>query len=86
MKKVGFSDTEIVEIQQTLAAILLIGNFEFQDTSSDTAQIVNTADLENAAANLGVDSEKLRVGFMTKRLDVVGQSIIQELNVKDVRW
>eukprot|EP01147_Barroeca_monosierra_P010244 gene10244-2400_t len=86
LKKVGFSDTEIVEIQQTLAAILLIGNFEFQDTSSDTAQIVNTADLENAAANLGVDSEKLRVGFMTKRLDVVGQSIIQELNVKDVQY
>ncbi|EGD81714.1 hypothetical protein PTSG_02425 [Salpingoeca rosetta] len=84
--KVGFTNEEIEDIQRILATVLLLGNFEFKDTSSDKAEITTAAELEKAAANLGVEPEKLRIGFMTKRLEVVGQAIIQELNITDVQY
>lgn len=84
LAKVGFSDEEILDIKRILATILLLGNFEFSDTSSDKAEITTTDELGRAAENLGVDPENLRIGFMTKRLEVVGQAIIQELSVQDV--
>ena len=77
MKVLHFTERHQDCIFRVIAAILHLGNLDFQDGGGKQATIRNAAELTVIAGLLAIDEEKLRRSLLTRRLLVGGDVITQ---------
>jgi hypothetical protein len=80
---INFYPTEIDQLQSAVAAVLMIGQIDFVDSSDgDAAMIENSFMLENVCHVLGVAVAAMSEGLMTSVINMRGEIITKKLNIK----
>ncbi|GBG29133.1 Myosin-1 [Hondaea fermentalgiana] len=85
MGLLDISDEQIADVAQILAAILHLGNVQFEpvSTKSDFAQVKNPESLAQAAKLFGVEDSELERGLLTRDISNKREVVIQKHNVRE---
>ena len=88
MKIVGLDDEQIEAVLGLVAAVLHLGNIEFEaaaNASADEAVVksneTSIKSLENAACLLGTSAEELQRALMSRKISIGDDVIVKEFNV-----
>lgn len=85
MQLLDISKEQTENVAQVLAAILHLGNIQFEpiNPKSDFAQVKNTESLEQAAKLFGVHTDDLERGLLSHDISNNRETVIQKHNVRE---
>lgn len=85
LNSLGFSGEETDGVFRAVAAILHLGNLEFQELKSERAAIANEDVLSACSELLSVEKEALKKALLTKRIKAAMEEIDKFLSVSECR-